>query len=88
MALGATRTDVHRLVLGEGLRLAGIGAVLGLAGAAALTRLLRGLLFEIQPLDPAAFGVAAAALAVVAVASLVVPARAAGRVDPATTLRA
>jgi predicted permease len=88
MALGATRADVHRLVLGEGLRLAGIGAALGLAGAAALTRVLRGLLFEIQPLDPVAFAAAAAVLALVALASLVLPARAASRVDPAATLRA
>ena len=88
MALGATTTDVHRLVLGEGLRLAGIGAALGLAGAAALTGVLRGLLFEIQPLDPVAFVAAAAVLAVVALASLVLPARAAGRVDPVVTLRA
>ena len=88
MALGATRADVHRLVLGEGLRLAGIGAALGLAGAAALTRVLRGLLFEIQPLDPVAFAAAAGLLTVVALASLVLPVRAAGRVDPAITMRA
>ena len=88
MALGATTADVHRLVVGEGLRLVGIGAALGLAGAGALTRVLRGLLFEVEPLDPVAFGAAAAALAVVAFVSLWLPARAAGRVDPAVTLRA
>ena len=51
VALGATASDVRRLVVGEGLWLAGLGAVIGLAGAVATTRLLRGLLFGVHPLD-------------------------------------
>ena len=88
MALGATAADVHRLVLGEGLRLAGAGTVLGFGAAVALGRVLRGLLFEIDPLDPWALGAAALLLAAAAMLSLYVPVRAAGRVDPATALRA
>src|SRR5437870_11102430 len=53
VALGASASDVRRLVLGEGLRLGGLGAALGLAGAMAATRLLRGLLFGVHALDPA-----------------------------------
>ena len=88
MALGATVADIHRLVLGEGLRLAGVGAVLGFAAAIASARALRGLLFGIEPLDPWALGAAALLLAAAAMLSLYVPVRAAGRVDPATALRA
>ena len=88
MALGATVGDIHRLVLGEGLRLAGAGAVLGFAAAIASARALRGLLFGIEPLDPWALGAAALLLAAAAILSLYGPARAAGRVEPATALRA
>ncbi len=88
MALGATVADIHRLVLGEGLRLAGAGAVLGFAAAIASARALRGLLFGIEPLDPWALGAAALLLAAAAILSLYGPARAAGRVEPATALRA
>ena len=63
IAVGATTADVHRLVLGEGLRLAGAGAAIGLVSAALGTRLLRGLLFDVHPLDPGAL-VAAALLLV------------------------
>ena len=87
MAVGATAADIHRLVLGEGLRLAGAGAALGFAVAIASARALRGLLFGIEPLDPLAMGAAAVLLAAAAMLSLYVPVRAAGRVDPAATLR-
>ena len=88
MALGATPVDVHRLVVGEGLRLAGAGALLGFLGAMALARVVRGLLFEVDPLDPLALGAVAVLLVAVALLSLYAPVRAAGRVDPAATLRA
>ncbi len=88
IALGATASDVRVLVLGEGLRLAGLGAALGLTGALALTRLLRGLLYGVHPLDP--LSMLAAALLLVGVSALAssLPARRATRVDPISLLRA
>ena len=68
VALGATASDVRRLVLGEGLRLAGLGAALGLGGAVVANRLLRGLLFEIDLLDP--ISILIAALLLVGVSAL------------------
>ena len=88
MALGAQVADVLVLVLRQGLGLVGIGLVLGLAGASGATRLLRGFLYEVQPLDPLTFAVVVTALAVVALAACWLPARRAARVDPMTALRA
>ena len=88
LALGATGADVHRLVLGEGVRLGAAGAVAGLALAFAATRVLRGLLFQIEPLDPASLGTAAVALVGAAVVATWLPARRATRVDPIEVLRA
>jgi len=88
IALGATASDVRRLVLGEGLRLAGLGAALGLVGAMAASRLLRGLVFEIDPLDPVSILVAALLLVGVSVLASYLPARRAINVDPIATLRA
>jgi ABC-type antimicrobial peptide transport system permease subunit len=87
VALGATASDVRRLVLGEGLRLASVGAI-ELAGATIATGLLRGLLFEVHPLDPTSL--LAAALLLIAVSGLAcyLPARRASRLDPIATLRA
>jgi predicted permease len=87
LALGATAGDVRWLVLGEGLRLATAGAVAGVALAFAVTRVLRGLLFETEPLDPASLGAAAVALVAAAVAATWLPARRATRVDPIEVLR-
>jgi predicted permease len=88
VALGATPSDVRRLVLGEGLRLAILGAAIGLGGALAATRVLEGLLFEVRPLDPVSLlGAALVLIGASGVASLV-PARHATRVDPLTVLRA
>jgi hypothetical protein len=88
VALGATARDIRALVLGEGLRLAALGASLGLAGALAASRLVRGLLFEVHPQDP--LSLVAAALLLVGVSGLAsyLPARRAARVDPAVVLRA
>ena len=87
MALGARATEVQAMVLRDGLRLGIAGAVLGLAGALALSRVLRGLLHDVSPTDPATFaGVGLFLLAVAALASFV-PARRAARLDPAATLR-
>lgn len=87
MALGAERSDVVFLVVGQGLFLVGGGIVLGLIAAGALTRLLQGLLFGVAPLDPASFaGVAILLLAAGALASYL-PARRATSCDPLLALR-
>ena len=88
MALGARAADVARLVLTESARLTAAGAILGLAGAFALRQTLAGLLYGIEPADPASFGLAAAGLLVVALAASYFPARRATRVDPVVALRA
>jgi len=88
IALGATARDVRRLVLGEGARLVGLGAVVGLTLALLTTRVLRGLLFEVQPLDLIALATALGLLMAVAGIALYIPMRQASCVDPATMLRA
>ena len=87
LALGATATSVRRFVLSEALRLAGLGAVIGLAGAAIATRLLRGMLFEVHPLDPST--ILGAALLLIAASALAsyLPVRRATRVDAMAMLR-
>ncbi len=87
MALGAGGRDVMGLVVREGLTLAVAGVALGLAGAAALTRLMAGLLFGVTALDPLTFGAGAAVLLGVAAVACYVPARRATRVEPITALR-
>ena len=87
MALGAQRRDVLGLVVGRGMRLTGIGVILGLAGALALTRVLKSLLFEIKPFDPVTFLTVTALLAGVALLACWIPARRAARVDPIEALR-
>ena len=87
MALGASSSDVRRLVLAEGLKLAAAGALIGLAGATLAGRVLRGLLFGVQPLDPGALLGAAALLALVAGLACYLPARRATRLDPLAVLR-
>jgi len=87
MALGADRAAVRALVLREGLRLAAAGVAVGLAGAFALTRLLRGFLFEIGPGDPLTHAAVALLLAGVALAACALPARRAARLNPTAALR-
>ncbi|HYL94804.1 MAG TPA: FtsX-like permease family protein, partial [Terriglobales bacterium] len=82
MALGAGTGDVLRLIIGKGLLLIGSGSMLGIAAALALSRLLRGLLFEVASNDPLTLGVAAGTLIGVALLAALVPARAATRIDP------
>jgi putative ABC transport system permease protein len=88
VALGANASDLRSLVLGEGLRLAGLGVVIGLAGAAGTTRLLHDLLFDVQPLDPVSLLAAALLLVGVSALASIIPARRATRVDPVSMLRA
>jgi predicted permease len=86
-ALGATDAGIARLVLNESLRLAGIGVVVGCAGAWAATRMIRGQLFDTQPIDPLSYGVTIALLVAVALIATYVPARRAMRLDPTTAIR-
>jgi putative ABC transport system permease protein len=87
MALGARPAGVLRLVVRQGLVLAGLGLALGLAGALALTRLMRSLLFEVSPGDAATYLAVAVFLTAVAATASGVPARRALAVDPAEALR-
>jgi predicted permease len=87
LVLGAQRSDVLRLVLGQGVRLALIGVVIGLAAAAGLTRLMRTMLFGVSAVDPLTFASVAILLCVVALAACYIPARRAMRVDPMVALR-
>jgi macrolide transport system ATP-binding/permease protein len=87
MALGAQERDVHRLVVGRGIALTLIGAMLGLAAAFGVTRFLESMLYGVQPVDPMTFAAVAVFLLLVALAACYLPARRAMRVDPMTVLR-
>ena len=87
-ALGASRGDVLRLVLGQGAVLVGIGLAAGLLGAFAASRALRSVLYNVAPLDPSALISALLTLSLVALIACFVPARRASRVDPIEALRA
>jgi putative ABC transport system permease protein len=87
MALGAPRGDVFRLVVGEGLKLAGIGIAIGIAAALGLARLMSSLLYGISATDFETFMGVAVLLALVALLACYVPARRAMRVDPTVALR-
>jgi predicted permease len=88
LALGASGAHVRGLFLRRGLTVVTVGMVLGLGGAAAVTRLMQSLLFGVSPLDPVAFAAMPLVLAVVAVLASYLPARRAAAVDPVETLRA
>lgn len=88
VALGATGRDVLRLIVGQGLRLAAIGIVIGLFGAALAGRAARSLLVDVSPFDPVSFAAVALFLALVAFIASVIPARRAMKVDPIIALRA
>jgi len=87
MALGASEKRILRLVLGEGGRLAILGAALGIAGSLAATRLIRSLLFETVPNDPLTFVITPLLLASVAMLATYIPARRATRLDPSLAIR-
>jgi ABC-type antimicrobial peptide transport system permease subunit len=88
MALGATRAEVHRMIVADGMLPAAAGIGVGLAGAAAVTRLLTGILFHVQPRDPRTFATVALILGLVALAATILPARRATSVEPLEALRA
>jgi len=87
MALGADRQRIMRLVLGQSMKLAAVGTVIGLAGAFGLTRLLAQLLFGVKSTDPLTYGMVVAILGAVALFAAFVPARRATMVDPILALR-
>ncbi len=87
MALGATRADILRLIAMEGIRLILLGGVLGLAVALGTAQLLRSLMFNVRPRDPATYATVVLLLAAVAMAATLIPARSAMRTDPGEALR-
>jgi len=87
VALGAQRFDILRMVLREGMQLALVGLLSGLAGAAIITRFFRSMLFDVAPGDPMTFASVSAILASVAFLACYIPARRATRVDPLVALR-
>lgn len=88
MALGARSANILRRVLGEGLAMTALGAAIGIGAALALSRLLRGMLFEVAPNDPTTMVTVIAVLATVATIAALVPALRASRVSPTDVLRA
>jgi len=87
MALGASPRDVRRMMVTQGMILAFIGVVIGVASGLALTRVMRSLLFGVKPWDPVVFVVTAILLSIVALFACLIPARRASRVDPMVALR-
>jgi ABC-type antimicrobial peptide transport system permease subunit len=87
MALGAQRSHVLKIVLGQGARLALLGVVIGLAAAVGLTRLMTTILYGVSATDPLTFSAVAIVLTLVALVACYIPARRAMRVDPIVALR-
>ncbi len=87
MVFGATREDILRLVLGEGMRLVTIGVVIGFALVLAMGQLVRGFLYGVPPADPVALGSVVALLAIAALIAAWLPAHRATRIEPSIALR-
>jgi len=87
MALGASRKDILKLVVRQGMTMALAGVAIGLAGSFVLTRVMEGLLFGVSTTDPVTFVLVSALLAGVALGACLVPARRAMKVDPMIALR-
>lgn len=88
MALGATRSNILRLIANEGLRMVAVGLALGLGTALAVSRMLKALVFQVSVYDPFTYTVVPLLLFLVALVAILIPARAGMRVEPAVTLRA
>jgi putative ABC transport system permease protein len=88
LALGARPTEVRRMVVLQGAKLAAMGLVIGFVAALGLTRLMQGMLFDTRPTDPLTFIAVSAVLAGVALLASYVPALRASRIDPASSLKA
>ncbi|MCX5644853.1 MAG: ABC transporter permease [Phycisphaerae bacterium] len=87
MALGAAEAGVVRMVLRQGMTLVGIGIALGLGAACVLTRLLRGMLYGVSPMDPLTLVAGALLLSLIALVACYLPARRAAKIDPMVALR-
>jgi putative ABC transport system permease protein len=87
LALGAQTSDVLRMVIGQGMRLVGMGLAIGLTGAFALTRLMENLLFGVSAIDSMTYLIVTGLLASVALVACLVPARRAAKTDPMVALR-
>jgi putative ABC transport system permease protein len=87
LALGASKADLLRLVVGHGVLVAGTGVVIGVATALGLARVMASLLFGVKPHDPVTFTFVALLLIGVAAVASYIPARRAGKVDPVIALR-
>jgi putative ABC transport system permease protein len=87
IALGATTRDVLKLIVGRGMKLTAVGVLIGVTGAYALTRLMRGLLFNTSATDPLTFILISLLLTVAAFLACYIPARRATKVNPLVALR-
>ena len=87
VALGAQRRQILRIILGEGMMTTGIGIIIGVAAALALTRTIQSLLFGVAPTDPVTFGLVVVGLAGIAMVASYLPARRATNADPMDALR-
>jgi len=87
MALGAQRREILEQTIADGLRLAVPGVAIGIAVAVAASRLVRAVLFDVSPTDPASYAVLTAGVLLVAIIACYLPARRASRVDPLTAIR-
>ena len=87
MALGADRSHIFGMVLGQGVRLAGLGIAIGLLAALGITRVMAAFLFGVQPADPLTFGAVSILLVATALLACYLPARRATRIDPIVALR-
>jgi putative ABC transport system permease protein len=87
VALGASRTQVLKMVLGQSTAVVGAGIIFGLVGSIGIARAVSTMLYGVEPGDPVTFGAVAAVLAMVAMLASSIPAHRATRVDPAIALR-